>query len=143
MPPVLSQSVGTLTASSTSLVSSANPSTPNQQVTFTATVAGTDNGGTVSFTDDGFAIAGCGSLALTAGQATCGQTFGDVGSHPMVATYSGDANFAGSSSAVVSQSVALAAAGAVPGVAATTPGGGVAQVAFNPGAPAPTVAERV
>ena len=88
-----------------SLTSSANPSQPGNNVTFTATVAPTDGGGTVSFTQDGTAIAGCQSLSLTAGKATCSQTFNADGPFSIVATYSGDGDFAGSTSPPLSQSV--------------------------------------
>ena len=53
-------------------------------------------GGTVSFTDDGTTIAGCGAVAVSGdGQATCKATYGFSSSHPIVAQYSGNASFAG------------------------------------------------
>ena len=87
------------------VASSANPAAQNQQVTLTATVNPTDGGGTVSFTDGGTAVAGCQSLALTGGQATCQQTYPAGGTQAIVATYSGDGNFAGSTSATLNQVV--------------------------------------
>jgi len=130
--PVLNQSVGTLTGTSTSLTSSANPSTTGQAVTYTATVTG-GGGGTVSFTDDDFPITGCQSETLTAGQATCAQTYTNVSSHPIVANYSGDASSAGSSSAALSQAVAIPLPPAAT-AAVTTVGNGAATIGF--GAPA-------
>ena len=71
-----------VTATSTSLTSSTNPSTTGQQVTFTATVSPQPSGGTFSFTDGGTVIAGCGATALEpGGQSTCTTSFGNAGSH--------------------------------------------------------------
>src|SRR6202011_5754272 len=75
------------------------------QVTFTATVSPTDNGGTVTFNDNGTAINGCQALALSGGQATCQQTYDSGITHPITATYSGDGNFTGSTSPVLNQVV--------------------------------------
>jgi hypothetical protein len=96
---------GSVTATATTLASSANPATVGQQVTYTATVSPTDGGGTVSFSDGGTAISACQSLALSGGQAGCAQTYTTPGTHPIVATYSGDATFGGSASATVNQVV--------------------------------------
>ena len=104
-----SQSV-TTAGTTTSVVSSLNPSTTNGgTVTFTATVAvssGTfDNLGTVSFTDGGVTIAGCGTKAISATHATCAVTGLTAGTHSIVATYSGDTKFSTSSSDTLSQVV--------------------------------------
>ncbi len=135
----LSQSVGTLTATTTTVASSANPANTGQAVTYTATVAASDNGGTVSFTDAGFPITGCQAEALDAsGTATCTQTYASTSTHPIVAIYSGDAGFAGSSSAALSQAVTIppptAATAAITNVAS-----GATTVGFNP----PALARRV
>jgi large repetitive protein len=67
-------------------------------VTYTATVAPTPNGGTVAFTDNSTTLSGCGAVAVntTTGKASCTTSYSAVGSHTIVATYSGDANFASS-----------------------------------------------
>jgi len=93
---------------STSLQSSANPSLPEQQVTYTATVSPTPDGGTVAFTDGGSTISGCESVTLntSTGEASCQVTYATTGSHPIEASYSGDADFAGSQSATLNQTVA-------------------------------------
>jgi large repetitive protein len=82
----------------TTVSSSANPSTYGNSATFTAPVAGTDGGGTVAFSADGTVISGCGSEALalvsSTYQATCTTGALSVGSHPVTAVYSGDAGYA-------------------------------------------------
>ena len=86
-----------------SLMSAPNPSIYLQTVTITATVIGANGGSptqTVSFTDNGNAIPGCGAVALTAqtkgSAAICQTTTLSVGTHSqIVATYSGDDNYSG------------------------------------------------
>lgn len=122
--PVASGSIGswslTLTASAlpgtaTSLArtSGPNPSfttSPNNLVTFTATVTSTStvNGGTVTFTDNGSAIA-CQSGSNTTvsnGIATCIASFSAEGDHSVQATYGGNGSFASSpASNTVTQTV--------------------------------------
>ena len=97
-------------ATTTTVVSSVNPSVFGQPVTFTATVApnpATANtpGGTVQFFDGATLLgssalgsAGPGQAALTTGALA-------VATHPITAVYGGDANFTGSTSAVLSQVV--------------------------------------
>ena len=80
----------------TSVSSSANPSVPDQTVTFTATVSPVPDGGMVAFSDNGSTIVGCGAVPVSTvtGMATCTVTYPRVGRHAIVATYSGDVNFA-------------------------------------------------
>lgn len=89
-----------LVTTGTSVGSSPNPSLPGRTVTFTATVVGSDGGGSVAFSDNGVPIAGCSAVALVAAgpnfEARCATTSlaaGDV----ITATYSGDAADGGSS----------------------------------------------
>ena len=100
---------GTLPAATTTLASSANPSTFGQSVTFTATVAGTAPTGTVAFKDGGTTVTGCTSVALTGSgnsrTATCTTAALAVGVHSMVADYSGDAGNGASSSTALTQTV--------------------------------------
>jgi streptogramin lyase len=87
-----------------SVVSSINPSAFGQSVTFTATVgssAGTPTG-TVVFSDGGVSI---GSATLSGGQATLATSSLAVGSHSIVATYSGSSNYSASTSNTVAQTV--------------------------------------
>ena len=85
------------TTSTTTLVSSANPSLSGASVTFTATVAGSAPTGSVGFTADGSTLSGCSAVALATGSAnsktaTCSTAGLAVGTHSIVATYGGDAN---------------------------------------------------
>lgn len=88
-----------------SLVVAPNPIVLGQSVTITATVAGDPPTGSVSFTDNGNTLP-CSPVTLvpgtTSSTAVCTATLAGSGSHSIVATYSGDGNFAGSvSSAAV------------------------------------------
>ena len=78
----------------TVLVSSANPAMTGTTVTFTATVTATNPTGSVSFSDGGVAISACAAVALTGSgntrTATCSTAALALGSHSIVATYSGD-----------------------------------------------------
>jgi hypothetical protein len=103
-------SAGSLTSTSTTLSSSANPSTVGASVTFTATVNGTAPTGAVAFTDSGSAIAGCSAVALPAGSAnakvaTCSTSSLSAATHSIVATYAGDAGNNGSTSPTLAQVV--------------------------------------
>lgn len=89
----------------TTLSSSPNPSSLNQNVTFTASVAGQyagSVGGTVTFTQGSNTL---GTSTTTFGKATLSTSFAKVGTFPVVATYSGDANNLASSSSAVNQVV--------------------------------------
>ncbi len=99
----LTQTVNIATATTTSVVSSANPSTVGQAVAFTATVSSSSATGTVQFNIDGTAAGS--PLTLAGGQAVLGMSTLPAGTHNVTATYSGDANDAGSTSAVLTQTV--------------------------------------
>lgn len=91
-------SAPTVTATTTALASSANPSTPGVAVKFTASVSPQPSGGTVAFTDAGSPIPGCAAIAIgPGGQASCTVTYGVVGSHPIKASYGGNSLFSASS----------------------------------------------
>ena len=118
-----------LTQTATALSSSANPSSPGQQVTFTATVSPIPGAGTVSFTDGGSTIPGCGPVSFSgSGHATCQVSFPAAGSHSIVAAYQGDSEFGGSSSPTLTQVVQSS-----PGGGGETPGGGGAGVGGGAG----------
>jgi hypothetical protein len=97
-----------LAATSTSVVSSLNPSTYGQSVTFTATVtsSGGTPPGTVTF-KDGSATLGTGKLS--GGTATFTTSTLSVGSHSITAVYGGSVDFAGSTSSILTQTVNQAA----------------------------------
>ena len=94
----------TTASTSTSVSSSSNSSVYGQSVTFTATVtAGTfDNGGTVTFYDNGSALTPAPVLSGT-NTATFTTTATQLsgGTHTIKASYSGDTNFATSSDSVL------------------------------------------
>lgn len=100
---------GGVTPTTTSVVSSLNPANTGQTITFTSTTvqvpSGTPvNAGTVAFTNNGVAIAGCTAVAVNAsGVATCSTT-SPQGTRNIVATYSGTATF-GTSSGSLTQIV--------------------------------------
>lgn len=107
----LSSSSGVLTqtvnqaSTSTTLSSNANPSTYVQNVTFNATVtsAGGTPTGTVTFRDGATVLAtvpvdGSGHAAYTTSSLF-------IGAHAITATYNGDANFTGSASTALVQTV--------------------------------------
>ncbi|HWZ82408.1 MAG TPA: FG-GAP-like repeat-containing protein [Terriglobales bacterium] len=88
----------------TSLVSSANPSHVNQSLTYTATISN-QNGpvtGTVTFYDGTTAIA---TASLVGNQATFTTKYKTVGTHSITATYSGDSKNGSSTSAPLTELV--------------------------------------
>lgn len=87
----------TRTETTTTLDSSANPSTQGVAITFTATVSPASAGGTVAFKSDGGTVTGCAAQALTGGQASCTTSALPVGTHVITAEYGGDTNHNGSS----------------------------------------------
>jgi hypothetical protein len=105
--PVVSQIVNKA-GTSTTVVSSVNPSSNGQAVTFTATVSIAVPGsgvatGTVTF-KDGSTVLGTSSLNAS-GKATLTTSSLSPGSHSITAVYNGDANFTGSTSTVLAQVV--------------------------------------
>ncbi|HEY1435809.1 MAG TPA: Ig-like domain repeat protein, partial [Thermoanaerobaculia bacterium] len=89
----------------TAVASSLNPSALGQSVSFTATVtssAGVPTG-TVTFLDGTTAL---GSATLSSGAASVATTALSVGAHPITAVYGGAPSFLGSTSAVLTQTVA-------------------------------------
>lgn len=98
-------------AGTTTVASSQNPSLIGASVTFTATVVGTAPTGTVNFKDGGTTFGGCGAQPLSGSgntkTATCVTSALALGSHSIVATYSGDGSNASSSSPTLTQVVNL------------------------------------
>src|SRR6185312_12374520 len=109
-----------------------NPSTAGQQVTYTATVSPAPDGGTVQFSDNGTTITGCGAQPVntTTGVATCSLTYNQVGSHPIVAGYSGDTNFL-ASSAPLTQTVNAAPSTATALISSANPSTAGQQVTYT------------
>ncbi len=100
--PIVTQAVH-VTTSSIVLASSLNPSNIGDTVTFTAIVNGNAPTGTVTFIDNASVL--CNAVALSAGVAACNFAFQSNGTHPITASYSGDANNVGSTSSILSQLV--------------------------------------
>ena len=102
-----------LSPTTTSVASSANPAQVGEYLTYTATIAGngaTTPTGTVNF----FFGSGVSPVPETLGSngtATASTAFPNAGDYPITATYSGDANNAGSTSVAFGQSVSVAGAG--------------------------------
>jgi uncharacterized repeat protein (TIGR03803 family) len=102
--PVLSQVVNAA-PTSVSLTSSTNPSTSGQSVTFTATVVPEYSGtpaGRVTFKNGSATL---GPVTLSGGVATFATSNLPVGTDSITAVYSGNADFSGSTSPVLSQTV--------------------------------------
>ncbi len=114
---IFTNSAGTVTTSAATLTvtnvttntvvtASANPSSLNQSVTFTATVtpsSGSGETGTVQFQIDGSNVGD--PVTITNGTASYTTSTLAVGNHSVVAVYSGDGNFAGSTSPTFEQTV--------------------------------------
>jgi hypothetical protein len=92
----------------TTLISSLNPSTYGQSVTFTASVASTGGGtptGSVTFSDGKNAL---GTISLSKGTAALSTSLLGGGSHSITASYSGDNSNQSSASTVLTQTVQTA-----------------------------------
>ncbi len=98
---------------STAVTSSLNPSTFGQSVTFTATVTGNNPTGTAQFKDGATNLGG--PVSLSGAVATLTTSALTVGTHPITAVYSGDAQNNTSTSPLLDQVV-----NAVAAVATTT-----------------------
>jgi len=97
----------TKASTATTVVSSADPVRAGHKVTFTATVAAVAPGsgtpsGTVLFYDGSVQI---GSASLSGGKANLTLSSLTAGVHSISVSYAGSANYAGSVSAAVSQTV--------------------------------------
>jgi len=121
------------TSTTTTLVSSQNPSGAGQSVTFTATVAGSSPTGTVQFFVDGSSV---GNVALSGGTASYTTSALSTGTTDIDATYNGDANNNTSNSNTVTQDVdALVSVTAATGgsaIASSTVVGGSATSLTGP-----------
>ncbi|HVB06135.1 MAG TPA: Ig-like domain-containing protein [Acidimicrobiales bacterium] len=156
---LLKATSGSLTAASTSafnvvaaatavaITSSPSTSLTGQSVTYTATVSVASPGagsptGSVTFTDGSSSI--CSAVALSSGSASCTNAPSTAATHQVVATYSGDSNFASSASSQFGQAVSQASTSTA--LSSSTSSGTApasvnltAQVSVNtPGAGSPT-----
>jgi hypothetical protein len=124
---VLNQTVSTSSSvsSATSLSASALQAAPGQTVTFTATVTGADGGtptGTVTF-EDGGTVLGTATLsaASSGAQASFSTSALDDGTQSITAVYSGDSNYAASTSLAVSVTIQANASSSSTSTASMTP----------------------
>jgi Bacterial Ig-like domain (group 3) len=95
--------INVVAATTTTLVSSSNPSLLGSPVTFSATVSPSVTGGTVTFYDGATSL-GTGSRSGSVFSLTTSGL--SAGAHSITAVYGGDSTHAGSTSNVVSQFVA-------------------------------------
>jgi hypothetical protein len=115
-------------ATTTTLSASPNPSAAGQTVTITAAVSPSTATGIVTFLDGSATL---GTAPITAGRAVVTTASLALGTHSLTASYPGDANFSGSTSAAVSQVVSATGGGLTVTGPATLPNGTVG-VAYNP-----------
>jgi hypothetical protein len=131
-------------STATVLTTDVNPSVPGGMVTLTATVTAPGTGvptGTLTFFDGQTAL-GSGSLG-SSGVATFSTSALTGGTHSLTARYGGDSNFAGSTSAVLSQLVQGTTTTVLSQLSAASYGTAVictATVASSGGTPTGTVA---
>jgi len=103
---VFTETITTLTGTTTTLVAAPNPATAGESVTLTATVSPAPTGsslGTVSFYN-GATLLGSGTLN-SSGVATFSTTSLPAGSDSLTAAYSGNSLFAASTSAALSETM--------------------------------------
>ena len=119
---VLTPAGGSLSPTKTNLTSGTNPAIVNSFVTFTATVTPTGTTpptGTVTFQDGATAI-GMATLN-TSSVATFTTSSLTLGLHSISAVYGGDASNAGSTSAVVTETIVSSGGAAVPVLTSLSP----------------------
>ena len=133
------------TPTTTTLSATPNPSLTGALVTISATVAGNAPTGSVSFTDNGAAIAGCSGVALAGSgnsrSASCSTNALTTGSHMLAAAYGGDAGNSASTGAPISEIVSAPVNGT--NVALSSNGGTAsASSTWGPSFPASTVIDN-
>ena len=92
-------------STTTTLAASAHPAHVNERITYTASVSGQYGGaatGTVVFQDNGATIA---TVAVSGNQAATSTSYASEGTHSVVAIYSGDTNYTGSTSSTLIEKV--------------------------------------
>ncbi len=115
------QTSSSISPTTTGLVSSLNPATVGQAITFTASVGGTSSTGAqptgfLTFTIDGVSESPVAISAVSAGVgATLSTSTLSVGSHQVSVAYSGDSNFAPSVSSTVVEVVSASTTTGVSG----------------------------
>jgi hypothetical protein len=103
--PALTQTVNKK-PTTTTVLSSSNPSTVGQTVTYTATVSPAAATGTIEFQEEGTPITGCTAEIVSSGAARCTVTgYSKWSSYGIVAAYSGDSSYLASTSSMFTQTV--------------------------------------
>jgi hypothetical protein len=103
-------------ATTATLASSLNPAVSGQAVTFTAQVSPSAATGNIQF-KDGTSLLG--TVAVSGGSAALSVSSLTAGAHSITAIYSGDANYTGSTSSALAQTVTAALPGAPTTLTAT------------------------
>jgi hypothetical protein len=124
---VLTQSV-VKTATTTALTSSLNPSVSGHAVTFTAQVSPSAATGSIQFVDGSSLL---GTVTVSGGSAALAVSSLSVGAHSITATYSGDANYTGSASTALTQTVTAPPPGAPSNLTATAASAGQINLAWT------------
>jgi probable HAF family extracellular repeat protein len=99
----LSEAIATAGSTITSVVSTLNPATLGQSVTFLAAVTGTNPTGTIQFKDGSTSLGA--PVAMTSGAASMTSSSLAGGTHSITAVYSGDSSNTASTSAILSEVV--------------------------------------
>lgn len=107
-----------------SAASSLNPANSGQAISFSASVSPASATGNIQFLDGATTLA---TVALSNGAASFSTESLTAGSHSITAVYSGDANYAGASSAAISQVVKAISTVTIQSSAATAPYGQAVQ----------------
>lgn len=89
------------TPTTTSVSSSQNPSATGQSVSFSAVISPIPDGGTVQFLVDGIPIGN--PVSVSGGQTTYSTSSLSIGTHQIIASYSGDTKFLSSISHTINQ----------------------------------------
>ncbi len=94
----------------TTLSASSNPAPVGEAITYTVQVSPIPDGGTIDFSHRGTALPGCRAVPVntSTGKATCTDTYQVKGWRSIVATYSGDAKYQRTSSAVLTEKIGTA-----------------------------------
>jgi hypothetical protein len=98
------------------LTSSLNPAVSGQAVTFTAQVSPSSATGNIQFKDGSTLL---GTVSVSNGAASLAVSTLSVGTHSITAVYSGDANYNGTTSAALTQTITAAIPGAPTNLTAT------------------------
>jgi hypothetical protein len=119
------------TATVTSIAATPDQTFAGQEVTLTANVQASDDGGTVSFYDRGLPISGCQSIALDV-SSSCTATGLGVGTNVISAVYSGDAYNEGSNGTSTNATIMPLTFPAIPGFAGVPDLAVVGALSFGP-----------